>query len=302
MSVGFSRWLGSWARRSHPLWWVRCLCGGVAGCVGVAAEWSAFFDVRYVMVSSTYGRSRRRISSVAAGVACVGLTVVSPLTIADVAYAATGQTDSGISILGFGPFPDPDATFATPGTAGTLMVNLLDQTGGEVTWSAGDSETWIVTLPAGLELTSSACSVWQWPNYPGAQIAKTCVPSADKRTITATAKLNQGTYVDGSGSAPTLGILPVVSTGPVYGGVQAIYKAPSGATVLSSANTTSILRPRDVPGAQLNTVSNVVISPPDANGTIRITGTGDPGASVRVQAAQINLTGTGPSVSMGNGA
>ncbi len=82
-------------------------CGGVAGCVGVDCEWSAFFDVRYVMVSSHTGGPVGGISSVAAGVACVGLTVVSPLRLRMLPTLRQGRRTRN-QHPGFGPFPDPE--------------------------------------------------------------------------------------------------------------------------------------------------------------------------------------------------
>ncbi len=46
------------------------------------------------------------------------------------------------------------------------MVNLLDQTGGEVTWSPATPKHGIVTLPAGLELTFRRSVRVAMANYP----------------------------------------------------------------------------------------------------------------------------------------
>ncbi len=116
--------------------------------------------------------------------------------------------------------------------------------------------------------------------------------SADKRTITANAKLNQGTYVDGSGFGTDSRYSPRCFHGSGLRWCAAIYKAPYGARYVFRKYHVH-LRPSDVPGAQLNTVSKwsylrLTRTAPFAS---RVRETPEP--AFEFQAAQINITGTG---------
>ncbi|MDR6970937.1 hypothetical protein [Leifsonia shinshuensis] len=219
---------------------------------------------------------RKLLGAGAATLAAAALAI----GVAGPASAATsingGTTTGGIGALSVTPSA-PATDFSQPGTLGTLSFRPYDvaSPGGRVDFVVGDTQTWRITLPAGIEFGATACD---WRNQPGAFFDMSCTLSPDRKVWTHSYRYKVDTpgsnFSPGASTEAARTNLPVVTTGPLSGKVLGTYTAYAGLSNGAPSASFSF----DAPGP----VENLNATGPDGTGEYTLEGTGEAGATVTI--------------------
>ncbi|MDR6970587.1 Ig-like domain-containing protein [Leifsonia shinshuensis] len=231
------------------------------------------------MNSSSAGHGRKLLAGGALALATAGLT----FGIAGAANAAVTTDSDGRALSDIRLTPKAPATdFSVPGTTGTLTFEQWDgvtSPGSTFTYQVGGEDSRTITLPEGL-VFSGSCK-----DSETASTKYYCTVSEDGRTRTSRTVYTQPVTIPAT-TAPSTASYPVTSTGLVSGAVTVSLAAPTGTTSHGPLTLSAI---------PVGSVAPLVVSgagQADGSGSVPLTGTAEPGATVTVKDAAGDLVGT----------